>query len=135
MAKVVNTKTGETMNLTDEGAKNLVKNSEVWALIRESGEAKEVEKLGEAHEGSEEGDETKGPLWRRRIPISEQRNLQVVVWSGKEDRSPSLCLEEGKKDDDGNWQNNRIYLSVAKAWEIAERISDGAKFIRDRGES
>ena len=67
----------------------------------------------------------------KKIPVSQQRNLRVVVWPGQENRNPSITLEEGRKDDSGNWQNNRIYLPMAKSCELAERIKEAALFVRD----
>jgi len=71
------------------------------------------------------------PLMSKKIPVSQQRNLKVVVWDGQGKRGPSIALEEGRKNDDGNWENNRIYLPTAKSCELAERIKEAALFVRD----
>jgi len=99
------------------------------SVLIENDQAKNVEpnEVGQSEESGEEG-----PLSSKKIPVSKKRNLKVVVWPGDGDRNPSIALEEGRKSDDGNWENNRIYLPMAKSCELAERIKEAALFVRDR---
>ncbi len=58
----------------------------------------------------------RGPRWKRKIWISEDRNLSVSIWppGGRFD-SPSLTLEENRKDDSGDWESNRLYLPTGSS--------------------
>lgn len=98
------------------------------SLKQETPDITDEVRKGTEKTGSSEG---QGPLMSKKIPVSQQRNLRVVVWPGQENRNPSITLEEGRKDDSGNWQNNRIYLPMAKSCELAERIKEAALFVRD----
>lgn len=84
-------------------------------------------------QGNNGSSKSNEPLMSKRVPInSKKRNLKLVVWENED--SLSIALEEGKKSGEDNWQNNRIYLPVAKSFEIAERIKEAGLFVRDRKE-
>lgn len=122
---------GETIDLPENIAKQAI----------DKGYAqKPPEKLGEPPELGEEPAETQGkkaseksnkPLFSKRIPInSKKRNLKIVVW--KNENNCSIALEEGKKKNEDDWENNRIYIPVAKSFETAERIREAGRLVRDR---
>jgi len=122
--------------ITRESAIDLIKQGAARGIVTDKGveippEA-EAEKIGEGK--SKETKEPKKPLWSRKIPVSQQRNLNVVVWPpGGNRKNPSIALEEGRKQED-SWNTRRIYLPLAKSWEIADRIRQAACFVRDREE-
>lgn len=85
---------------------------------------------------SEEGT---APEWKRRVWISEDRNLTISIWprGGKFD-SPSITLEESRRDESGEWETNRIYLPtgssvlalsehIKSAWEEIQRMKTEEK--------
>lgn len=103
----------DTVELPDSVAKSVI----------EKGYGKELEEspeIGPVEEPSEEKigetEEKKGPRWKRKVWISEDRNLSISVWppGGKFD-SPSITLEENRRDDSGNWQTNRTYLPTGSS--------------------
>jgi len=122
--------------ITRESAIDLIKQGAARGIVTDKGveippEA-EAEKIGE--EKSKETKEPKKPLWSRKIPVSQQRNLNVVVWPpGGNRKNPSIALEEGRKQGDG-WETNRIYIPLAKGVELSERIKQAVFYVRDREE-
>lgn len=92
-----------------------------------------------AGEKAGEAEEKRGPEWKRKLWISEDRNLAISVWppGGRFD-SPSVTLEESRKDDSGNWETNRIYLPtgstlvalsehIRSAWNKVQKIKSEEK--------
>lgn len=56
-------------------------------------------------------EEKKGPEWKKKVWISEDRNLTVSVWPpGGKFNTPSVTLEENQRDESGNWRTKRFYL-------------------------
>jgi hypothetical protein len=84
----------------------------------------------------EKSGSSKGPVWQKKIWISDKRNIQLTVWPEKESskyEGPSVTLEEGRKQDDGSWESNRIYMPTGaqllvfsryfeEAWEEAKKV-------------
>lgn len=64
------------------------------------------------------------PLFKVRIGVSKDRSLAVTVWPpSQEGWSPSVVLEEGRKGQDGKWENSRTYLPFGgKLLELSEAI-------------
>lgn len=83
--------------------------------------------------------EKRGPRWKRKIWISEDRNLTISIWpSGGKFDSPSVTLEESRRDDSGSWESNRIYLPTGNslialsehmksAWNEVQKIKSDEK--------
>lgn len=88
----------------------------VGRRVIEKGYGAETEKEPPTLDLEEEGQGRKGPRWKRKIWISEDRNLGISVWppGGKFD-SPSVTLEESRRDDSGDWQTNRLYLPTGSS--------------------
>lgn len=88
---------------------------------------------------AEEVEGKKGPEWKRKIWVSEDRNLGITVWpSGEKFDSPSITLEENRRDESGNWKTNRLYLPtgssllalsehIKSAWNRVQKIKSKEK--------
>lgn len=86
-----------------------------------------------------EVEEKKGPEWKRKVWISEDRNISITVWPpGGKFNSPSVTLEENQRDDSGNWESKRLYLPTGSnllalsehmkaAWDKVHRIREKEK--------
>lgn len=95
---------GEIVDLPESIARSVIDKGygeKAEEAIEEKTPPEEIKKAGEG----------KKPEWKRKVWISEDRNLSISIWprGGKFD-SPSLTLEENRRDDSGNWDSNRIYL-------------------------
>lgn len=100
---------GETIDFPDKVAKKVIAKG-VGKKMKDEEEPK-IEKIGEKEE-SKSG----GPEWKRKIWISEDRNLSITVWpSGDKFDSPSINLEESRRDDSGNWETNKLYLPTGSS--------------------
>ncbi len=103
--------------------------------IEEENKIPEIEKVEETP--SKSTPNNKGPKWKRKIWISEDRNLTVSIWPESERfDSPSVTLEESRRDDSGEWQTNRLYLptgsnllalseNLKSAWQKIQKIRSG----------
>jgi len=101
-------KKGETIDLPDKVAKKVIEKG----FGKKVEEEPKIEKIGEKEEKSK----TEGPTWKRKIWISEDRNLSITVWpSGEKFDSPSINLEESRRDDSGNWETNKLYLPTGSS--------------------
>jgi len=124
--------------ITRESAIDLIREGATRGIVTDKGveippEA-QGEKIGEEPTETKQRKEPRKPLWSRRIPVSQQRNLNVVVWPpGGNRKNPSIALEESRKRGDG-WETNRIYPPLAKGVELSERIKQAVFFVRDREE-
>jgi len=118
----------DAVSLIREGAAKGIVTSEGVKIPPEA----EAEKIGEEPTETKRK-EPREPLWSKRIPVSQQRNLNVVVWPGSGNRGPSIALEESRKQG-SEWNTSRIYLPLAKSTELAERIKQAVFFVRDREE-
>ena len=113
--------------------------NENGAAVRINGD--EVEDLGKDIKTVEEENTTSNdgpnydidPELNRFIGISDSRNLRIKVfppeWGKQEYDSPTVVFEESRKDNDGNWDSESIYmptgsnlLAAAKAFEDAYAI-------------
>ncbi|KXB06621.1 hypothetical protein AKJ52_01910 [candidate division MSBL1 archaeon SCGC-AAA382C18] len=113
----------------------------VGRSVLEKGFGKKIEEETPTIESIEEPEEErkKPPEWKRKIWISEDRNLSVSIWPpGGKFNSPSVTLEENRRDDSGNWESDRIYLPTGSAllalsahlqsaWEEIQEIKTGEK--------
>lgn len=99
-----------------------------------------VEQIGESPNEAPEikpGENRKQePKWERKIWISENRNIQIAVWPPKESskfNSPSISIQESKRQDDGSWNSTTIYVPTGSsalalqrflgvAWDEAQEI-------------
>lgn len=82
-------------------------------------------------------EEKKGPEWKKKVWISEDRNLTVSVWPpGGKFNTPSVTLEENQRDESGNWRTKRFYLPTGSsllalsehlkfAWEKVQTLKSG----------
>lgn len=96
---------GDTVDLPQSVAESVLKKG-YGKKLGEEPPTLEVEK-----EKEENIPKNQGPEWKRKIWISEDRNLSVSVWPpGEKFDSPSITLEESRRDDSGNWSTNRLYL-------------------------
>lgn len=97
----------------EEGAVVDLPDSVVESVI-EKGYGRAVE--GETPTIEGDSKEKTGPEWKRKVWISEDRNLTISVWprGGKFD-SPSITLEESRRDESGEWDTNRIYLPTGSS--------------------
>lgn len=80
-----------------------------------------------------EAEKKRGPEWKKKVWISEDRNLGITVWppGGKFD-SPSVTLEENQRDDSGNWKTNRIYLPTgSNLLALSEHVKSAWEKIRE----
>lgn len=104
---------GDVIELPDSVAKSVM-NKGYGEKAGE--EAPEVSQEDASEEEIEEFESKKGPEWKRKIWISEDRNIAISIWpkGGKFD-SPSVTMEESRRDDSGNWQSNRIYLPTGNS--------------------
>lgn len=96
---------GDIIELPDSVAKS----------VMEKGYGEKIEEGTPTIEGkTTQGKE--GPEWKRKIWISEDRNLGITVWPpGEKYDSPSITLEENRRDDSGNWKSNRLYLPTGSS--------------------
>lgn len=65
------------------------------------------------------------PLWQMRMIVSEKRNLSVTIWPpfpGSDIQKPSVVLDEGRVDKDGNWTHTKIPLATGRMLELAELL-------------
>jgi len=101
-------KSGETVDLPEAVAKSIL---EKGYGTKEREKALEIKPRRALPAENPPNLEKKSPEWKRKLWISEDRNLTVSVWprGGKFD-SPSVTLEESRRDDSGNWETNRTYL-------------------------
>ncbi len=127
---------GNTVNLPDSVAQSVIKKG---YGEKAEGETKigEIEKVEE--ETHKKTQKKKGPRWKRKIWISEDRNLTVTIWpSGEKFDSPSVTLEESRRDESGEWETNRLYLptgstllalseNLKSAWQEIQKIRSGEK--------
>ncbi len=101
---------GETIDLPDKVAKKVIAKG-VGKKVKN--EEPKIEKIEETEK---EGSKSGGPEWKRKIWISEDRNLSITVWpSGDKFDSPSINLEESRRDDSGNWETNKLYLPTGSS--------------------
>lgn len=100
---------GETVDLPEAVAKSILEKG-YGTKEREKAPEIKLEESAPSEEPAESG-EKRSPEWKRKLWISEDRNLTVSVWprGGKFD-SPSVTLEESRRNDSGNWETNRTYL-------------------------
>ncbi len=99
---------GQEVDLPDSVARSVL----------EKGFGTKVEEIESIESVKEPGEreEKKPPEWKRKIWISEDRNLSISVWPpGGKFNSPSVTLEENRKDDSGNWKTDRMYLPTGSA--------------------
>ena len=100
---------GETVDLPNSVARSVI---EKGFGEKAEEEIPEIETIGE----TEKKEEKRGPKWKRKIWISEDRNLSISVWPpGGKFNSPSVTLEENRRDDSGNWGSDRVYLPTGSS--------------------
>lgn len=127
---------GSTVDLPETVAKSVLEKG-YGTKLEESPEIGPVEEPSK--EEIEKPREKKGPEWKRKLWISEDRNLSISIWppGGRFD-SPSITLEENRRDDSGNWETNKIYLptgssllalseNIKSAWNEVQRIKTEEK--------
>lgn len=119
---------GEVLDLPESVAESVV----------EKGYGKRVEEETPKIEAVEDK-KKRGPKWKRKIWISEDRNFSISVWpAGDKFDSPNITLEENRKDDSGNWKSNRLYLptgssllalseNMKSAWNEVQKIKSEKK--------
>ena len=130
----------DTAEFTEQTVNKLV--NENSAAVRINGEEEdldEVEELGEVEELDKDIDNDSGanygidPELSRFIGISDSRNLRIKVfppeWGKQEYDSPTVIFEESRKDENGDWDSESVYmptgsnlLAAAKAFEDAYAI-------------
>ncbi len=99
---------GETVDLPNPVARSVIEKG--------FGERKEDVPKIESVEESEEMEEKRGPKWKRKIWISEDRNISISVWPpGGKFNSPSVTLEENRRDESGDWNTDRVYLPTGSS--------------------
>ena len=129
---------GETPDIDDDIAKAAI----------EKGVADKVEKL-QVKNGENEGGEnmekidtnndnssSNPPRYKNKVWISDERNIEILVWEPQPDSkydSPSVQLKENRKNDDGEWEEDTIYMPTGagllalsedftNAWNAANEI-------------
>lgn len=128
---------GNVVEIPEAVAESVIEKGYGTKIEEESPEISAPEK-----ELSEKTTPAKGkrrPRWKRKIWISEDRNLTISIWpSGGKFDSPSVTLEESRRDDSGNWKSNRIYLPTGNslvalsehmksAWNEVQKIKSNEK--------
>lgn len=128
---------GNKVNLPDAVAQSIIQKG-YGEEIEDENEIPDIEKVEEKTPTKTE-QKNKGPKWKRKIWISEDRNLTVTLWpSGEKFDSPSVTLEESRRDDSGDWETNRLYLPTGSsllalsenlkvAWQKIQDIKSGEK--------
>lgn len=122
---------GDEVEMTDGAAENVI----------EMGHGEEIEEVGEIEdiEPADENEDSKNitPEETFFVGVSDSRNFRVKVFGpefGKYD-SPSVLLQESRKDDDGNWSDETFYLptgasllvlekALGKSWERVQELRD-----------
>lgn len=126
---------GSVVDLPDSVARSVIEKGYGTKVEEKAPEIVPTEKAPAEEIG--EVEEKRGPEWKRKLWISEDRNLTISVWppGGKFD-SPSVTLEESRRDDSGNWETSRTYLPtgsalvalaehIKSAWERVQKIKSG----------
>ncbi len=121
---------GQTVDLPEKVAKKVIEKG-YGEKAEQDEEDEKIEKIENSEPSRPKGE---GPAWKRKLWISEDRNLTITIWpAGEKFDSPSVTLEESRREDSGDWTSNRTYLptgssllalseNLKSAWEKIQEI-------------
>jgi len=123
---------GLIQELPDDVANQIIQNGMAAEFFDHAGRGGESQPKPEGNQTvpetpkAEAGPEAPArPIIQYRIGISKTRNLNFAVWPPREGYdAPSVVMDEGRKNDKGEWEHNKTYLPISKLLEISKILEE-----------